>query len=68
MNRGIPWLVVGTLVLALFALGWILDQVQDRVLLVGTALILLLGTALILYILPNEWKLATLPWSNGSKP
>ena len=51
MNRVIPYLLVGVFVLGLFVLSWLLNAVQDRVTVVVTALIL--------YILRNEWKLAT---------
>jgi fucose permease len=52
MNRLIPYLLVGVFVLGLFVLSWLLDAVKDRVTVVVAALIL--------YILCNEWRVATL--------
>jgi hypothetical protein len=52
MNRVIPYLLVGLVVLGFVALAWLLNAIQDR-LYAGIA-------ALILYILRNEWKIGNL--------
>jgi hypothetical protein len=52
MNRLIPYLLVGLVVLGFVALAWLLDAVKDRV----TAVVL----ALILYILHSQWKIGNL--------